>query len=180
MGDPVMTCFSVGSNDPEINIQALADVMDSKGKIICGVSKRFCHVSSFIMLTLLVILTLFISSLVQSFRGDVLVVLRRFQQSFSHITTVTAFCTRHYSARVLSAAYSDATCHRHKPRMHYQFTLSWHRANQIWFYPLNAERLTRKQPILTSLDWSGRARTRDLLTTCSRRLSVTRPPSRSV
>ena len=62
-------------------------------------------------------------------------------------------------ARVLSAANTDAPCHRHKTRIHDPVTLSWQRANQSWFYPLNAERLARKQPvpICTPLVWCGRS-----------------------
>ena len=61
-------------------------------------------------------------------------------------------------SRVLSAANTDAPCRRHKTRLHHPVTLSWHRANQSWFYPLNAERLARKQPvpIFTPLVWCGR------------------------
>ena len=32
MGNPSMTAFAIGSSDPDINIQALADVMETKGK----------------------------------------------------------------------------------------------------------------------------------------------------
>ena len=61
-------------------------------------------------------------------------------------------------ARVLSAANTDAPCRRHKTRIHHPVTLSWHRANQSWIYPLNPERLARKQPvpIFTPLVWCGR------------------------
>ena len=87
-------------------------------------------------------------------------VLRHFQQSFSHITTVAACCMRRDSARVLSPANTDATCCRHKTRVPHPVTLSWHRVNQSWLYPLNAERLARKQlhvvPMLTPLVWRGR------------------------
>ena len=60
-------------------------------------------------------------------------------------------------ARTLSAANTDAPCRRHKTRIHHPVTLSWHRASQSWFYPLNAERLARKQPVpsLTPLLWRG-------------------------
>ena len=61
-------------------------------------------------------------------------------------------------AQVLSAANTDALCRRHKAWIHHPVTLSWHQANQSWFYPLNAERLARKQPvpIFTPLVWCGR------------------------
>ena len=41
-------------------------------------------------------------------------VLRHFQQSFSHITTVAACCMRRDIPCVLSAANTDAPCQRHK------------------------------------------------------------------
>ena len=41
-------------------------------------------------------------------------VLRRFQQSLSHITTVAVCCMGRDSARVLRAANDDAVCRRHK------------------------------------------------------------------
>jgi len=65
--------------------------------------------------------------------------------------------TRH-ALGFLSAANTDAPCRRHKTRIHHPVTLSWHRANQSWCYPLNAERLARKQPvpIFTPLVWCGR------------------------
>ena len=61
-------------------------------------------------------------------------------------------------SRVLSAVITDAPCRRHKTQIHHPVTLSWHRANQSWFYPLIAERLARKQPvsIFTSLVWCVR------------------------
>ena len=74
-------------------------------------------------------------------------VLRGFQQYFGHITTVTACCMRRDSVRVLSAANTDAPCRRHKTRIQHPVTLSLNRANQSWFYPLNAERLARKQQV---------------------------------
>ena len=85
-------------------------------------------------------------------------VLRRFQQSFSHITTMAACFMRRNSARVLSAANTDTPCRRHKTEIHRPVTLSWNQTNQSWFYPLNAECLGRKQqvPILTHLVWHGR------------------------
>ena len=63
-----------------------------------------------------------------------------------------------YALGFLSAANTDAPCRRHKTRIHHPVTLSGHRAIQSWFYPLNAERLARKQlvPIFTPLVWCGR------------------------
>ena len=86
------------------------------------------------------------------------VFLRRFQQSFSHITPVAACCMRRNSARGLSATNTDGPWRRHKTWVHQPVTLSWHRANQSWFYTLNAERLARKQPVpmFTPLVWRGR------------------------
>jgi len=52
-------------------------------------------------------------------------VLCHFQQSFSHITMVAAFCMRQDSSQVLSAFNTDAPCCRHKPQMHHPVTLSW-------------------------------------------------------
>ena len=54
-------------------------------------------------------------------------------------------------ARVLSAANTDAPYHRHNARIHNPVT-SWHRANQSWFYPLNAERLARQQQVPSNDD----------------------------
>ena len=61
-------------------------------------------------------------------------------------------------ARVLSAANIDAPCRGHNTRLHHTATLPWHQVNQSWFYPLNAERLARKQPvpIFTPLVWCDR------------------------
>ena len=88
--------------------------------------------------------------------------LGHFQQSFSHIATVAACCIRRESARILSAANTDAPYRRHNtsPR------LSRHRANQSWFHPLNAERLARKQPvpIVTPLVMRGQGSNRDFPT----------------
>ena len=50
-------------------------------------------------------------------------VLRSFQQSFSYVTTIAAFCIRRDSARVLSAANTDAPCRRHTARVHHPVTL---------------------------------------------------------
>ena len=50
-------------------------------------------------------------------------VLRRFQQSFSHITTVASCCMRRDSTQVLSAANTDALCRRQKTRMHHPVTI---------------------------------------------------------
>ena len=82
-------------------------------------------------------------------------VLLRFQQSASHIATVTAFCLRCYSALVLNAANADEPCRKHKTRVHHPVTLSSRPANQYWFYPLNSERLAKKQPVpmLTPFVW---------------------------
>ena len=57
-----------------------------------------------------------------------------------------------------TVANTDAPCRIHKRRVHHQVTLSWHRANQSWFYPLNSERLARNQqlPSLTPLVWRDR------------------------
>lgn len=33
LGTPHMTCFAIGAADPEVDIQAVADVMDGKGEI---------------------------------------------------------------------------------------------------------------------------------------------------
>jgi len=84
-------------------------------------------------------------------------VLRRFQQDFIHMTMVAACCTRCDSSCILSAANTDALCHRHKARSHHQVRLSCHWANQSWLYPLNAECIAKKQPvpILTPLVWHG-------------------------
>jgi len=49
-------------------------------------------------------------------------VLHRFQQSFSHITTVAACCMRHDSTLVLSAANTDLQCLKHKTQMHHPVT----------------------------------------------------------
>ena len=74
---------------------------------------------------------------------------------------------RRDSDRVLSAANTDAPCRRHNTRMNHPVTSTWQRANQSWLYPLNAERLPRKQPVpmLTPLVWFGRVRNRDHPTT---------------
>lgn len=32
LGTPHMTCFAIGAADPEVDIQAVADVMDGKGE----------------------------------------------------------------------------------------------------------------------------------------------------
>ena len=79
-------------------------------------------------------------------------VLCHFQQSFSHITMVTACCMRHDSALVLKVVNTDALCRRHKTRAYHPVTFSRHLAIQSWFYPLNSERLARKQavPILNA------------------------------
>ena len=53
-------------------------------------------------------------------------VLRSFQQSFSHITTVAACCMRRDSARVLSAANTDVTNGRLLVHSQEQFVL------QLW------------------------------------------------
>ena len=45
-------------------------------------------------------------------------VILRLQQSFSHITTVTACCMGRDSARVLSAANTAASCRRHTHMLH--------------------------------------------------------------
>ena len=50
-------------------------------------------------------------------------VLRRFQQSFSHIQMVAACFMRHDSALVLSDANTDASGRRHKTQMHHLVTL---------------------------------------------------------
>ena len=61
--------------------------------------------------------------------------------------------TRH-SARVLSAANTDAPCRRYKTRMHRPVSLFWHRANQTCVYPLNAEPLVRRSRGLeTATSW---------------------------
>ena len=31
IGDPEITCFAIGSNDPDVHILAVADVLESKG-----------------------------------------------------------------------------------------------------------------------------------------------------
>ena len=33
MGNPSMTAFAIGASDPDINVQALADVMETKGEL---------------------------------------------------------------------------------------------------------------------------------------------------
>ena len=94
-------------------------------------------------------------------------VLRRFQHSVSHITTVVTCCMRRDSARALIDTNTDAPCRRHKTTMYHPITLFWHRTNQSWLYPRNAECLARKQPapMLAPLLWHGRGRTCDLPTT---------------
>ena len=84
-------------------------------------------------------------------------VLRRFQQSFSHIMTVAACCGKRDGARVLSAANTGAQWGRHEPRVHQPVTLSGQQANQPWCYPLNTALLARKQPglFLTPLGGCG-------------------------
>lgn len=37
LGTPHMTCFAIGAADPEIDIQAVADVMDGKGLNFNGI-----------------------------------------------------------------------------------------------------------------------------------------------
>ena len=78
-----------------------------------------------------------------------------FKKYFSCIKAVAACCMRRDSAWSLSAINTDAPCRRHNTLIHHSVTLSWHRANQSWCYPLNAERLARKQsvPLLTPLVW---------------------------
>ena len=63
--------------------------------------------------------------------------------NFSVISGLAACCTRNDSSWVLSAINTNAPCRSHKTRVHHPVTLSWHRANQSWFYPLYAERLVR-------------------------------------
>ena len=84
-------------------------------------------------------------------------VLPRFQQSFSYIPTVAACRMRRDSAWVLSATNTDAPCRRHTTQMNHSVTLSWHRANQYWLYPLNAWRLARKIYKFTAwcMAWPG-------------------------
>jgi len=79
-------------------------------------------------------------------------VLRGFQQR--HITTVTA-C--HDTDMILSAANTDARWRRHKTQLHHPVTLYRLRANQSWFYPPNADRQAKKDPvpIITHLVWRG-------------------------
>ena len=60
-------------------------------------------------------------------------VVRLFYHSFSHNTTVAACCMRRISARVLSAANTDAPCRIHKTRVHHPVTLSWHRSTSPGF-----------------------------------------------
>ena len=50
--------------------------------------------------------------------------LRRFQQSFSHISTVASCCMRHDIARIFGGANTDAPCRRHTTRVHHPVTLS--------------------------------------------------------
>ena len=69
-------------------------------------------------------------------------VLRLFQKSFSHITTVAACCMRRDIA-----ANTDTPCLRNKAQMHHPVTLSWDRANPSWLHTLNAERSVRKQQV---------------------------------
>ena len=96
-------------------------------------------------------------------------VLRRVQQSFSHITTMTACCwlidwliwvlrycdtnmsystdaccMSRDSARILSTANTNASCRKHKTRIDHPVTLFWYRANESWFYRFNAERLSTR------------------------------------
>ena len=58
----------------------------------------------------------------------------------------------------LSAANTVAPCRRNNTHLHHPVTVSWHRASQSLFYPLNAELLSRKQPVSFSLNlvWSDR------------------------
>ena len=84
-----------------------------------------------------------------------------FQQSFSHITTISASCMRRDSSFVWSAAYTDAPCRWQKTQVHYLVTLSWHQVNQSWFYHINTVHLARKLPVpffttLVSPVWHSR------------------------
>ena len=102
------------------------------------------------------------------------------KHTHTHTHTHASCCMRRDSARVLSAANTDASSHRHKTRMHHPVTLPRHRANQSWFYPLNAERLARKQPvpIVTPLVCRGRG-SNSRPTDYEANALSTRPPSRS-
>ena len=34
IGEPEITCFAIGSNDPDVHILAVGDVMESKGNVV--------------------------------------------------------------------------------------------------------------------------------------------------
>ena len=85
---------------------------------------------------------------------------------------------RRDSARILSDAITDASCRRHKTLVHHKVTLNWHLANKSCFYPLNTERLARKQPIPFLRLWYGATgdRIHDLPTTRRLNAFTSRPP----
>ena len=64
-----------------------------------------------------------------------------------HAGVSVIIALRRVSTLVLSVANTVAPCCIHTTQVHHPVTLFWHRANQSWFYPLNAERLARKQPV---------------------------------
>ena len=84
-------------------------------------------------------------------------VLRHFRQFFSHIVTVFA-CDRYYGCYHIALPQWSTVPQTTRTQIPHPVTLSWHQANQSYFYPLNAERLARKHlvPIFMSLVWPGR------------------------
>ena len=67
----------------------------------------------------------------------------------------------------------------HETRMYHRDTLSWYRASQSWVYPLNVERLARKQPVpmLRHLVWRSRG-SNSRPPNFEANALCTRPPSR--
>ena len=93
-------------------------------------------------------------------------ILCRFQQSFRHIRLLVV---RRDSAGFLSAANTDAPCHRHQADVHRHCTLLWHRAYQSLIHPLNVGRLARKQKVHFGAFGMARPRNRNRIYLTARR-----------
>ena len=44
IGEPEITCFAIGSNDPDVHILAVGDVMESKGNVVVVVVEVLLYV----------------------------------------------------------------------------------------------------------------------------------------
>ena len=44
IGEPEITCFAIGSSDPDVHILAVGDVMESKGNVVVVVVEALLYV----------------------------------------------------------------------------------------------------------------------------------------